>query len=185
MSPDAKRMWNWLVPQLDQMKILAKVDGPLLVRYCETWARWKKAAQFLNQYGDTYIIKDPQGQPRLFLPWPQSGSFVRLSNALSRMEQELGMSPSARTRIQVDVIQRKSRSFKISEFNRHAGPRPPGWRPQGYGDSQVDPDQPSSPAKSADEIDDFYGPRKIPTRIPPGAITAYPEPKPKGRSSRG
>ncbi|GMV25112.1 MAG: hypothetical protein AMXMBFR58_11430 [Phycisphaerae bacterium] len=115
MSDDAKRMWTWLIPQLDAMGVLAKVDGPLLVRYCETWAKWKKTAQFLSQYGDTYVIKDGQGQPRIFMPWPQLTSFTRLSNALGRMEQELGMSPSARTRIQVEAGKSAPKRYRILE----------------------------------------------------------------------
>ncbi len=126
LSADAKRMWRWLVPQLDRMGILQKIDGPLLCRYCQTWAKWKTVAEFLDKYGDTYIIKDAQGQPRIFMPFPQVAMFSKLSNNLSRMEQELGMSPSARSRIQVE-IRSPAGSSHSSEFARmvaQGGPKP-------------------------------------------------------------
>lgn len=99
---DAKRMWRSLVPLLSAAGMLTKVDAAALTRYCQAWSRWKKAEEFLQKYGETYPLKDDQGRLRCFMPYPQVSIANQLSHTLTRLEQEFGLTPSARTRIQVD-----------------------------------------------------------------------------------
>lgn len=104
LDPEAKRLWRSIVPLLVQTGILTKVDGQALARYCQTWSRWRKAEQFIQQYGETYPMKDDAGRVKLFLPFPQVSIAGRLSQQLTRLEQELGLTPSARTRIRTEPV---------------------------------------------------------------------------------
>jgi len=99
LDPDAKRMWKWVVPHLDMLKIVIKVDRAVLARYCQAWSRWKRSEMFLQKYGETYPLKDSAGRVRCFCPWPQVSISLQLSQTLTRLEQELGLTPSARTRL--------------------------------------------------------------------------------------
>jgi len=99
----AKEAWNQLIPMLSAMGVLTRIDGNALVRYCRTWSRWRKAEAFIEQRGEVYPIKDEQGQIRCVQQWPQVAIAHKLALTLLRMEQEFGMTPAARTRIQVPL----------------------------------------------------------------------------------
>ena len=115
LDADAKAMWRQLVPQLELMGILTRVDGNALARYCRLWSRWRKAEGFIDKHGEMYPLKDDGGQVKYFQQWPQVAVAHKLAMQLTRLEQEFGMTPSARTRIQVNAGQEqpsgKSRFF--------------------------------------------------------------------------
>ena len=116
LDPDAKAMWRQLVPQLETMRVLTRVDGNALARYCRLWSRWRKAEAFLDQHGEVYPLKDEGGRVKYLQQWPQVAIAGKLAHLLTRLEQEFGMTPSARTRIQVapqppEVSSAKARFF--------------------------------------------------------------------------
>jgi len=82
------------------MGVLTRIDGNALSRYCRLWARWRKAEAFIDQRGDMYPLKDESGKVRCFQQWPQVAIAGKLALQLTRLEQEFGMTPSARARIQ-------------------------------------------------------------------------------------
>ncbi len=88
------------------MRVLARIDGNALARYCQLWARWKKAELFVQKHGDTYPLKDESGRIKCLMPFPQVAIAHKLAAQLTRLEQEFGMTPSARTRISVPVAPR-------------------------------------------------------------------------------
>lgn len=117
LDAEAKAAWRQLVPQLDAMRVLTRIDGNALTRYCQLWARWKKAELFVQKHGDTYPLKDESGRIKCLMQFPQVAIANKLAAQLTRLEQEFGMTPSARTRIQVPVAPpvrdpEKSRFFK-------------------------------------------------------------------------
>ena len=99
----AKAAWEELVPMLQEMKVLSRIDGRALSRYCQHWARWKRAEQFIQQYGSSYALKDERGQIKCFAQYPEVAIANKLAIQLTRLEAEFGMTPSARTRINVPV----------------------------------------------------------------------------------
>jgi P27 family predicted phage terminase small subunit len=46
LSPDAVTVWNRIVPRLDDLGVLAKIDAEMLALYCEHYARWREAADY-------------------------------------------------------------------------------------------------------------------------------------------
>ena len=103
IDEEAKLAWRQPLPQLDTMRVLTRIDGNALVCYCQLWARWKKAELFVQKHGDTYPLKDESGRIKCLMQFPQVAIANKLAAQLTRLEQEFGMTPSARTRISVPV----------------------------------------------------------------------------------
>ena len=99
LSPEAKRVWREMVPVLKGMRILARIDRDALSAYCESYARWKAAQQFLDQHGVVYPIRDESGQVRYMQQFPQVAIARSALQMLRAYQQEFGMTPSARTRV--------------------------------------------------------------------------------------
>lgn len=113
LDVDAKAAWRQLVPELEAMGVLTRIDRNALARYCRTWARWKKAEAFIDKHGEMYPLKDESGQPRCFQQWPQVAIANKLSQQLTRLEQEFGMTPASRTRIQLAPAPRQPDALDI------------------------------------------------------------------------
>ena len=117
LADDARDMWDALVPMLTGMGVLARIDGNALSRYCRLWSRWRAAEAFIDKNGDAYPIRDESGQVRYLQQFPQVAIAHRLALQLTKLEQEFGMTPSARSRIQMvprmeDTSRGKSRFFQ-------------------------------------------------------------------------
>ena len=94
-----QKAWDFLVPLLQQMGVLTRIDANALSRYCHLWSRWREAEAFIAKHGLMYPLKDDAGQPKCFQPWPQVYIANKLAQQLTRLEQEFGMTPSARSRL--------------------------------------------------------------------------------------
>jgi P27 family predicted phage terminase small subunit len=117
LDDEARKMWDHLLPMLDGMGVLTRVDGNALARYCRLWSRWRKAEEFIDGKGEMYPLKDDKGSVKCFMQWPQVAIAHKLATQLTRLEQEFGMTPSARSRIPVQGSTRgrhdgKSRYFR-------------------------------------------------------------------------
>jgi len=114
LSAAAKSAWKNLAPQLDEMGVLSRIDRNALARYCESWARWKACAEFIQQYGETYKQLDNDGNVKAVLPWPQVASYGRLAEQLLRLEVQFGLTPSARADLQVE--RQPTRDAKAAKY---------------------------------------------------------------------
>ncbi|MBI5863377.1 MAG: phage terminase small subunit P27 family [Planctomycetes bacterium] len=101
LDADGRLRWAELVPQLEAMGVLTLVDQGAVARYCHLWARWRKAEEFIAQHGEMYPLKDDKGRTKCVQPWPQVATANKLALQLTRLEQEFGLTPAARTRIHV------------------------------------------------------------------------------------
>jgi P27 family predicted phage terminase small subunit len=99
----------------DQMNILTTVDGHQLERYCVYLCRWRACEEFIARNGISYPIKsdDPNYYivrlPNIttavigFVEHPQLRESHRLDAALKQIEQQFGLTPAARTRLQAET----------------------------------------------------------------------------------
>ena len=101
LDDEARKMWDHLLPMLEGMGVLTRIDGNALARYCRLWSRWRKAEAFIDGKGEMYPLKGDKGGVKCFMQWPQVAIAAKLAQQLTRLEQEFGMTPSARTRIQL------------------------------------------------------------------------------------
>jgi P27 family predicted phage terminase small subunit len=99
LAPEAKRAWKRLVPQLDAMGVLTRLDANALARYCQLWARWRTADEFVQTQGEVYLDKDDAGRVKGVRSYPQARIATQLAEQLLRIEQQFGMTPSARARL--------------------------------------------------------------------------------------
>ena len=100
LSKYGKTTWKSLVPMLDEMGVLSKIDGRTLARYCEEWSRWRDAAKFLQQNGSAYSYTDNDGVTH-WKPYPQAREFIQLAESMLRIESHFGLTPSARASLKV------------------------------------------------------------------------------------
>lgn len=105
LSSESQGVWNQVVPMLEIMGVLAKIDGNALARYCELWVRWWKAAHHIRENGDTYCVYEvgPDGKERVrrLYDRPEVATVKALAVELRAIEGSFGMSPSARSQIRL------------------------------------------------------------------------------------
>jgi P27 family predicted phage terminase small subunit len=59
LEPEAKKEWKRMAKTLETMGILTQVDITAFAGYCQAYARWKEAEEFLSKHGT--IFKTPSG----------------------------------------------------------------------------------------------------------------------------
>lgn len=101
----AREIWRDVVPKLDAIGVLSTLDGNALGRYCETYARWIEATAFVQQNGTTYPVmergKDGKERLKMIRKFPQVNIANEAAQQLHVLELQFGLTPSARTRLQV------------------------------------------------------------------------------------
>jgi P27 family predicted phage terminase small subunit len=103
LSDDAAEYWDALAPMLARMNLLDRIDEKALARYCQTWSHWRKADAFIAKNGLHYVIKDNNGNAKYVAQFPEVAIAGKLSMQLLRFEQEFGLTPSARARVEASV----------------------------------------------------------------------------------
>lgn len=87
--------WDRVVPQLAELGVLTGLDGGALERYCVAHSNWVKAQADVDAKG--MVLKTPFG--------PQKNPSLKIAleerNAARQLAAELGLSPSARSRVKV------------------------------------------------------------------------------------
>ena len=54
LRPAARKHWDYLADLLEEMGVLAELDGDMLGAYCQTIAKWEDNELFLEENGATY-----------------------------------------------------------------------------------------------------------------------------------
>lgn len=99
MSKDAKKEFRRVVKMLGEMNLIGVADGNALTRYAITWVRWRQAIQLVEKSGEVVVYRDDEGKPKAVQPSAFHAIARSLAEELSRLEQQLGMNPAARSRI--------------------------------------------------------------------------------------
>ena len=97
LSPAALKQWKIVAPQLNEIGLLAKLDGPAMEMYCVAYGNWADAQEKIQKYGP--LVKARSG----FL---QQSPYMQIANKafeqMHKMIGEFGMSPSSRSGIAVE-----------------------------------------------------------------------------------
>lgn len=100
---DAKEEWKRISVTLEKLGMLTFIDKAAFTGYCQAYAKWKKAEEFIKKFGFTYKIpkKDKEGKiVSIFI-----AAFPEVAIARASLEQvrqfcsEFGLTPSSRGRI--------------------------------------------------------------------------------------
>jgi P27 family predicted phage terminase small subunit len=100
---DARKEFRRLAKLLGDMGVVGAADANLIVRYCIAWVRWRRVVQTLvaNPGAEFATYKDEAGKVKSIQVSALHSIARSLSEECSRAEAALGMSPSARSRIEV------------------------------------------------------------------------------------
>ena len=101
LLPAAAKEWDLVVPTLEQLGLLAVVDGPCLAGYCQSYARYIEAQQFLDKYGSSYDVLDKLGALSHVGQYPQVTIAKNEAHAMRMFASEFGFTPASRSRIEI------------------------------------------------------------------------------------
>lgn len=113
LCDEAKKHWKRTATILKDMGLLTVAESDALANYCHTWARWREAEEFIQEHGPVMPIRDKEGNIKYIQQAPQVSMARHLLLILHRYQVEFGLTPSARTRIQVEKP-----SVEAAEFER-------------------------------------------------------------------
>lgn len=102
LHPNARVAWNALTGWMVDRGLLVRIDTPMLVRYCDAWARWVQAARFLNRHGESFPVRDRHGRVTGCSPYPQLEQYHRYDRVLAQLGRELGFDADTRLRAVMD-----------------------------------------------------------------------------------
>ena len=94
LEPEAKKEWRRLAKQMESIGILTDVDMAAFASYCQAYARWKEAEEFITQHGT--IVKTPSGY---WQQVPQVSIAQTYNKIMTKIATEFGLTPSSRSRI--------------------------------------------------------------------------------------
>lgn len=97
LSDVAKKEWKRVVPELERLGLLTCVDGVALEGYCQSYARWVEAEQFMMKHGTTF--KTPNGYIQQV---PQVAIAQKYLNMVKAFCAEFGLTPSSRSRLTIE-----------------------------------------------------------------------------------
>lgn len=97
VSDVAKKEWKRVVPELERLGLLTCVDGAALEGYCQSYARWVEAEQFMMKHGT--IFKTPNGYIQQV---PQVAIAQKYLNMVKAFCAEFGLTPSSRSRLTIE-----------------------------------------------------------------------------------
>lgn len=96
LEPEAKKEWRRVSKILENLGILTEIDLTAFAGYCQAYARWKEAEEFLTKHGT--IFKTPSGYIQQV---PQVSIAQTYLKIMKDFCTEFGLTPSARSRIHV------------------------------------------------------------------------------------
>jgi len=109
LSDDARKVFLALARQLHAQQVAVGIDAQSLARYSDLLVDYWKAAEFVAKHGAVYVVRGKPGkdgepaQAVGFRVYPQMALKLGLASELLRLEREFGLTPSARTRVEVEV----------------------------------------------------------------------------------
>jgi len=100
LEPEAKKEWRRMTKTLEAIGVLTQVDTTAFAGYCQAYARWKEAEEFLSKHGT--IFKTPSGYIQQV---PQVSIAQTYLKIMKDFCSEFGLTPAARSRISVSTTE--------------------------------------------------------------------------------
>lgn len=117
LDQQGRKIWRGLTRDLDAIGLLASLDQHALARYIQLWQRWQRLQTFIESHDETYAVMrrftiqasyDSEGnavparEVEVFSHTAiraETKTWLALSDRLLRLEQQFGLTPSARAAI--------------------------------------------------------------------------------------
>jgi P27 family predicted phage terminase small subunit len=94
LDATAREEWERIVPDLDAMGVLSRLDGSALALYCTAYSRWRKAQGEVESYG--LLTETALGGLKAN---PAVGIAAAAEAQMQRLLVEFGCTPSSRSRV--------------------------------------------------------------------------------------
>ena len=94
LLPEAKKEWKRLAASLEAMGVLTMADLTAFAGYCQAYARWREAEDFITQHGS--IFKTPSGYVQQVPQVSIAQTYLKIMN---RFAEQFGLTPASRSRI--------------------------------------------------------------------------------------
>ena len=88
-------VWNEIVPQLEELGVMFRIDTNAVARYCDAFALWLKMSAEINS-GVAMEFHDDEGNVKYSQQKPHIAIYHKLGDTLSKLEAQFGLTPSAR-----------------------------------------------------------------------------------------
>lgn len=95
LPAEARDEWNRVVPEMDRLGLLKRIDGAALTSYCMAWARLVEASQIVAAEG-MVLHDDKQGKAQRH---PALLTAEAASKEIRAWAQEFGLTPSSEQRL--------------------------------------------------------------------------------------
>jgi P27 family predicted phage terminase small subunit len=83
---------------MEALGILTEVDMAAFAGYCQAYARWKEAEEFITQHGT--IVRTPSGYWQQIPQVSIAQTYLKIMN---RFSEQFGLTPASRSRIIADA----------------------------------------------------------------------------------
>ena len=94
LEEEAKAEWERLAVPMHNLGLLTELDMAAFAVYCQAYARWKEAEEFISQHGS--IVKTKNG---FWQQVPQVSIAQTYNKIMTKIATEFGLTPSSRSRI--------------------------------------------------------------------------------------
>lgn len=95
LQGDARLEWDRITPLLKKLGLLSKIDRAALCGYCQAWADFVWAVNYLRHR--PRVIKAPSGYRQIH---PAMTMRRQAAEQMLKFASEFGLTPSARTRVE-------------------------------------------------------------------------------------
>lgn len=102
MSAMAVATWRAVAPLLVEARALRESDLFSLARYCRYVAEWVQLTSDIDRFGFTVINESKHGTSTA--PNPAVMARTRVEQAMTQLEQALGLNPAARMKVQKSLM---------------------------------------------------------------------------------
>ena len=109
--------WNQVLPGLIATGVITNADVETLARYCTMYEAWLQCLRQVRRAGDWFAVYDKTGKMVNAKSTPSALMVVKLAASMLRIEQEFGLTPSARSGIV--GTQAKQRDDMQDFFDKH------------------------------------------------------------------
>lgn len=116
LSPEAKREWSRLAPELERMGLIAVVDRAMFSAFCQSWATYTEMVQDLRENGTSYQTDKGYQAPR-----PEVGILFKALDAMRRLSALFGLTPADRGRIHLGVDEQEDEFTKFLKQKANGG----------------------------------------------------------------
>lgn len=94
VGPAGRRIWMELIPELERLGVLTRMDRHALARYCRLAVEWEELTRRIEDVGHVQEYESGAKAPSA-----EASARAKLGISLLQLERELGLTPAARAKM--------------------------------------------------------------------------------------